>query len=346
MSLRHIATALGLSVTTVSRALADYADVADETRRRVRAEAERIGYVPNVVARRLQKGRLDAIGVAAPSGPGAMEDSYLYSSFVGAWSRLAELGQDLVLLPMGDNTRGTVPEAKAGQAFNRAIEERRVDGVILVRARREDPRISALQRAGLPFVVLGAVLQTMPEVVAIGTDDKDAAAQVCDRLQGFGHDALTCVAPDGDLDFSQSRLESLEAEAARRNMKFDRVLSYMAEDGGRAATEAILKARNGRPPSVLVYLTNRMAIGGLTALAASSLVPGRDVSVISFGDSASLQFGKPATTVIQAPSFDMARHAVDVLLALRDSRPIEPIRSWKTTLIPRESDSPRHLQAT
>jgi len=332
-------------VTTVSRALADYADVADETRRRVRAEAERIGYVPNVVARRLQKGRLDAIGVAAPSGPGAMDDSYLYSSFVGAWSRLAELGQDLVLLPMGDDARGTVSENKAGQAFTRAVEERRVDGVILVRARRDDPRIPALQRAGLPFVVLGAALGSRPEVVAIGTDDRDAAEQVCGRLQGLGHDSLSCVAPDGNLDFSQSRLENLQAEAAARDMKFDVTFSYMAEDGGRAATEALLAAADGRPPSAIVYLSNRMAIGGLTALAARALVPGRDVSVISFGDSASLQFGKPATTVVQAPSFDMARHAVDVLLAMRDAQPIEPIRSWKTTLIARESDAPPpHLQ--
>lgn len=340
MSLRQIATALGLSVTTVSRALADYADVAEETRRRVRAEAERIGYVPNVVARRLQKGRLDAIGVAAPSGPGAMEDSYLYSSFVGAWSRLAEKEQDLVLLPMGDDARGTVPEATAGQAFNRAIEERRVDGVILVRAQRDDPRVEALLRVGLPFVVLGAELRTMPEVVAIGTDNGDAAEQICARLQDFGHDAVTCVAPNGDLDFAFSRLEHLEAEAKRRNMKFDRVLSYMAEDGGRAATEAILAAGDGRPPSALVYITNRMAIGGLTALAANAVLPGRDVSVISFGDSATLQYGKPATTAIQAPSFDMARHAVDVVLAMRDGRPVEPIRSWKTTLVARESDGP------
>lgn len=339
MSLRQIATTLGLSVTTVSRALADYADVAEETRRRVRAEAARIGYVPNVVARRLQKGRVDAIGVAAPSGPGAMEDAYLYSAFVGAWTRLAELGQDLVLLPMGDDERGSVPEAKARQAFDRAVEERRVDGVLLVRSRRHDPRIESLIRAGLPYVVLGAEMRARPEVVAIGTDNADAAAQICDRLQGFGHDGVTCVAPEGDYDFSLSRLEHIEAAATQRHMRFDVVRSYMAEDGGRQATESLLAGAE-RPPHALVYMTNRMAMGGLTALAAGGLMPGRDVSVISFGDSATLRFGTPATTAIQAPLFDMARHAIDVLMGLRDRQPIEPIRQWKTTLVARESDGP------
>ncbi len=340
MSLRQIATTLGLSVTTVSRALADYSDVADETRRRVRAEAERIGYVPNVIARRLQKGRLDAIGVAAPSGPGAMEDSYLYSSFVGAWSRLAELGQDLVLLPMGDDARGTVPASKAGQAFARAVEERRVDGVILVRVVHDDPRFAGLRRAGLPFVVLGAEMTDRPELPSIGIDNALAAQQICERLQGFGHHEITCVLPTGGYTFADARARHLAAETRRRGMGFVEVLDYMAEDGGRLATERLLAERNGKPPSAIVYLSNRMAVGGMTSLAAAGLTAGRDVSVIAFGDSASLRFGKPAVTAVQAPTFDMARHAVDVLIGLRDRQPIEPIRQWKTTLVARESDGP------
>ena len=61
MSLRQIAQNLGLSITTVSRALAGYSDVSAATRQRVQAEAERIHYVPNEVARRLQRGRADAL---------------------------------------------------------------------------------------------------------------------------------------------------------------------------------------------------------------------------------------------------------------------------------------------
>ncbi len=151
MSLRQIAASLGLSVTTVSRALADYSDVADETRRRVRAEAERIGYIPNATARRLQKGRADTIGVAAPSGFGALEDSHLSSGFVGAWTRLAELGQDLLLLPTDDTCGSADGRSPSVTAFRRAVGERRVDGLLLMRPRRGDPRIEAMARVGLPL---------------------------------------------------------------------------------------------------------------------------------------------------------------------------------------------------
>ena len=339
MSLRLIAASLGLSVTTVSRALGNYPDVAEETRRRVFEEALRIGYVPNAMARRLQKGRADAIGVAAPSGPGAMEDSYLYSAFVGAWSRLAELGQDLVLLPAGDDERGTVPTDKSTRAFTRAVEERRVDGVLLVRPHRIDPRVDDLKRAGLPFVMLGAEMRDDPDVIAIGTDNRAAATKICDRLETLGHRGFACVTPTGDYDFTMSRLEHLRETAATRGMSVRATSSYMSEDGGRQATEKLLAASDG-PPSALVFLTNRMAIGGLAALAASPWVVGRHVSVITFGDSPTLRWGQPATTAIQSPMFDMSRHAIDALMGLCERRPIEPIRRWAPTLVVRQSDGP------
>ena len=63
MSLKAIATALGVSVTTVSRALGGYADVSASTRARVEAEARRRGYRPNTQARRLKTGKTDAVGL-------------------------------------------------------------------------------------------------------------------------------------------------------------------------------------------------------------------------------------------------------------------------------------------
>lgn len=337
MSLRDIATSLGLSVTTVSRALADYQDVAEETKRRVRAEAARIGYVPNATARRLQKGRADAIGVAAPDGFGALEDAHLSAAFVGAWSRLAELEQDLLLLPSSDMRDGQAAEIRASQSFIRAIEERRVDGMVLIRARRADPRIEPMRRAGIPFVLLGAEMRAHPEIVAIGTDNGRAAALVCERLASLGHRRLVCIGPEEDYDFTLSRFEHM-AEAARRCGLTSRcVTAPLGEDGGREATRRVLESAAGPPPP-LVYLTSRMTIGGLNALSRSPWVVGRHVSVIGFGDNAILSHGLPATTVVHSPMYAMARHAIDTLIALRDGLPVEPIRLWEPSLIVRQSD--------
>ena len=76
------------------------------------------------------------------------------------------------------------------------------------------------------------------------------------------------------------------------------------------------------------------------ALAGSPWVVGRHVSVIGFGDSPSLRHALPAITVVQSPMFEMARHAVDALLALRDRTPFETVRRWRPTLELRQSDGP------
>lgn len=339
MSLRHIAANLGLSVTTVSRALADYSDVAEETRRRIRAEAERIGYVPNATARRLQKGRADAIGIAAPNGFGALEDSYLSSGFVGVWTRLAELDQDLLLLPTGEAIEPESGQSQASLALMRAVAERRVDGMVLMRPRRDDPRIETLLRAGLPFVLLDADMSHRPDLVSVGTDHAEAARLVCGRLRELGHRRFVAIGPQEDYDFALARFEHLERETARCGLAMEKATAPAGEPGGREATERLLATLSGPPPA-LVYLTNRMTVGGLAALARSPWVVGRHTSVIGFGDSPMLQHGVPATTVVHSPMYDMARHAVDVLMAARDHRPIEVRRRWTPTLVVRQSDGP------
>lgn len=334
-----MAATLGLSVTTVSRALADYSDVAEETRRRVKAEAERIGYVPNATARRLQKGRTEAIAVVAPSGFGALEDSHISSGFVGAWTRLAELDQDLVLLPADDERSGNSDPLRGSGAFRRAIEERRVDGLLIMRPRRDDPRIETMQRAGLPFVLLDADPDRRPDLTVVASDARAAARLVCERLATLGHRRFVAVGPREDFDFALARFEQLEAEAADHHLEYSAITAPAGESGGRHATERLLE-RSHHPPPPIVYLTNRMTVGGLTALSHSPWVIGRHVSVIGYGDSPALRHGLPATTVVQSPIFEMARHAVDALIALRDRQTFDTRRSWTPTLEVRCSDGP------
>jgi LacI family transcriptional regulator len=335
MSLRYIAASLGLSVTTVSRALAGYSDVAEETRRRVKAEAERIGYVPNAIARRLQKGRTDAIGVVAPAGPDAISDTYLYTAIIGAWAKLSEFDRDMVMLPTTaeDDARGS--EARI---LRRAVEERRVDGLLLLRTRNDDWRIAYLREARIPFVVFGARHDDMPEIPAIGVDNEGGAAEVLTRLTDFGHRRIGLVIPDGDYAFAASRVVTFIELAGDFHVDLRVVSAPFDEDGGRSATVKLLGTADH--PTAIVYCANRMALGGLRAISDSVLVPGRHVSVISYGDNPSLIYASPPVTAVRAPVDQMVRHAIDVLVGEIEGAPIEPVRCWPLTLVRRQSDGP------
>src|SRR5210317_1627181 len=96
MNLDQLATALGLSKTTVSRALAGYGDVSAKTRARVEEAAERYGYRPNPLAQRLRSGRAEAIGLVIPTDRGAFSDPFFLDLLTSLSGALA--AHDLELL--------------------------------------------------------------------------------------------------------------------------------------------------------------------------------------------------------------------------------------------------------
>src|SRR5215469_13202801 len=147
MSIRSLASRLGLSVTTVSRALAGYPDVAAATRERVQREAARSNYRPNQVARRLRTGRSGTIGIVVPSEQGTF-DQFFLAMLAAIGPLLSRAGLDLVLM-------GAPPVKAEMHAYRHLVEHHRVDGILLARTRRDDPRISYLLEHGVPFIAHG-----------------------------------------------------------------------------------------------------------------------------------------------------------------------------------------------
>lgn len=335
MSLRQISTTLGLSVTTVSRALAGYDDVADETRRRVREEADRIGYAPNAIARRLQKGRTDAFAVVASVENTGPTDTFLVEAVSSAWSRLVEIDRDLILLATGlDHSRDHSDRGP----FKRTVIERRVDGVLLVRPRCSDWQVDFLLERHLPFVVIGASLPDRPEAISVATDEDQGGRLIVERLAATGHRHMVCVAPPTDYDFVRARLAALARHGAAAGITLEVHHGGLSEEEGYRVTRGILDATP--LPTALVFLINRMAHGGLTAVRETRIVPGRDIALITWGDDPILEHTSPPMTAVRLPIRDMVRHAVDVLAAKSAGQPVELIPVWPVELVVRGSDGP------
>ncbi|HGS4342485.1 LacI family DNA-binding transcriptional regulator [Klebsiella pneumoniae subsp. pneumoniae] len=134
MSLKAIAKQLGISVTTVSRALNGYDDVSQETRARVEAEAQRRGYRPNTFARRLKMGTIDAVGLVFPVRPAPLNNN-VFLEMVGEISH--ELARhDIDLLLIADD------EQADKHGYMRMVQGRRVDALIVAHTLDDDPRLA------------------------------------------------------------------------------------------------------------------------------------------------------------------------------------------------------------
>ncbi|HSR30644.1 MAG TPA: LacI family DNA-binding transcriptional regulator, partial [Anaerolineae bacterium] len=149
VTLKDLAAKLELSITTVSRALAGYSDVAEATRQRVLQAADEMGYVPDATARRLQKGRTDTIGFIIPTHGPRFSDPFFSELLSGIGNEAARHNFDLLVSTRPPDT----PEEDA--AYRRMVEGRLVDGLLVVRTRVGDRRIDYLSRTDFPFVAFG-----------------------------------------------------------------------------------------------------------------------------------------------------------------------------------------------
>ena len=148
MNLKELATKLGLSPTTVSRALNGYPEVNEATRARVMAAAKRHNYRPNTRAIRLATGRALAVGHVIPVATRHEIVNPVFADFIaGAGETYARNGYDMVL--------SVVPDEGEDAAYRDLQSRGAVDGVILHAPRLDDARIPLLHEVGLPFVVHG-----------------------------------------------------------------------------------------------------------------------------------------------------------------------------------------------
>lgn len=330
MSLRQIAQNLGLSITTVSRALAGYSDVSATTRQRVQAEAERIHYVPNEVARRLQRGRADAIGFVVPGNHG-FDDRFFLNIIAGLWARLGDSGVDLLVMAAAEGP-GEM------RAYRRLVEGGRIDGLILPRVREQDPRIEYLCEVGFPFVAFGANPGLGSSVPWLDIDTEQAIALALDHLVGLGHARIGFVGPDKPYRFARAREAAFLKSAAERKLEPSTLVGSIDEAGGYDTVARAIAA--GTLPTALIAATDRIGVGATRALRDAGIKVGTDVSILTFGDNPVVQFADPRLTAIRLPTQEMSNAAADYLISKRDGvdRSLKSI--WPTELVVRESTGP------
>lgn len=145
MNIGEIARRSGVSPSTVSYALSGKRAVSEATRQGIQAVIDELGYRPNAAARALGEGRTRTIGLVIP--PARRQLTFMQLDFVaGVMDAATRAHLDMLLSPSGgDHDR----------SFERITTGHRVDGVILMEIRLDDPRVTRLQRLKLPFVTIG-----------------------------------------------------------------------------------------------------------------------------------------------------------------------------------------------
>lgn len=334
VTLREIADAAGVHVSTASRALArarEGAPPVTEAAARVVEIAAARRYAPDPIASGLRTRRTNVLGVLVPR----LTDLAVSTMYEGLDAMAAELGYQTFV----GNTLDS-PDERRRRA--EVLLARRVDGLILADARTADEYLDELTQRGVPFVLMNRRHAPFESVTC---DDRLGGRIAGRHLADLGHHRVGVLAgppfASTGIDRTQGCLEML-AERGVHVPPQSVVHCDFSPEGGREATMRLMH-RGDQPPTAIFAATDIVAIGAMGALRDLGLAVGRDIALIGFNDISLAKDLVVPLTSVRSPLAVIGAHAAQLLadrLAEGGSPPAEPteIRLAPQLVVRRSTD--------
>ncbi|MFC7385397.1 LacI family DNA-binding transcriptional regulator [Sphaerisporangium rhizosphaerae] len=306
MNIGEIARRSGVSRSTVSYALSGKRPVSQDTRRRIQAVIDELGYRPNAVAKALKEGKTRTLGLVIPPASRRLTDMQLgfVASVVDAAAR-ADL--DVLLSPSG---------GEHDRSFERVVGGRRVDGVILMEIRLEDDRVTRLQQSGLPFVGIGRTGH--PEEMSwVDIDYETLIARCVHHLADLGHRRIALVNRSAEL-VAAGYGPGHRAQAGFTRAVAERGLHGVQRccaDEAQSGVTCVERLLDDHPDLTAVATINEAAMPGMyRALAQAGLAVPRDFSIIGVAARDWAENLHPPLTAADVPADELGARAVEMLI--------------------------------
>ncbi|MDP9641057.1 DNA-binding LacI/PurR family transcriptional regulator [Actinopolyspora lacussalsi] len=328
-TISDIARAAGVSTGAVSYALNKRPGVSAATRDRILRIAAELGWAPSSAARSLTGGRAEAVGLVVdrPAREIGVEP-YFMQLISGIQAELAD-GPTALLLQVTDNAEAELA------TYRRWAAEGRVDGVLLVDLRHEDPRVRLVRELGLPAVLLADPVDRLG-LPSVWTDDRGVMTEVLERLAALGHRWITRVAGPEEFVHTGIRSDAFTEAAARLGLEGARIVhaDYTDESAARVVRAAL---SSSEAPSALVFDNDVMAVSALGVVRELGLSVPEDVSLVAWDDSALCRLVRPALSAVRRPIAERGATAVRMLLELRSRSTLEDRRTSDPEFVERHS---------
>ncbi|MFM2278265.1 MAG: hypothetical protein RLZZ444_496 [Pseudomonadota bacterium] len=335
MNLKEFAQAIGMSQTTVSRALSGYPEVKPETRQRILKLADELGYHPNRSAAGLATGRAGAVGIVLKEATGF--DPNTTEFMAGLGTRL-ETGQIDILITVVDDEAGELA------AYRRLAASKRVDAVIVHTPKAGDGRMAFLKALGMPFIVHGRGVEG-EGYPWLDIDNFGAIHRATSYLLQLGHRCIGLInGARGDV-FAEHRLAGYRKAMKDRGLSVPErwiVHGPFTDDVGYRATQDFLALDD--PPTAILAGSMMTALGVMRAVRSAGLTLGTDISLIAHDDVFNYINADnmvPTVSTTRSSMREAGARIGDLLLQMLSGRDISKFSEvWPVELVLRESTCP------
>jgi LacI family transcriptional regulator len=338
-TIKDIAKALGLSTSTVSRALNGSYEIGTETKNLVLEYAEKVNYRPNPIALSLKEQKSRSIGVVVIE----VANNYFSQAINGIESIAYNRGYHVII-------------TQSHESFDREnanvqhLLSRHVDGLLIsLSAETTDTsQYKYLLEKGFPIVFFDRVPADL-ETHKITADNFKGAFEATELLINTGFTKIAHLTNSNNLLFSRERFSGFKAALDKHNIAFNPGYLKHCNHGGMIQDEvefAIKELLNmDEPPEAIFVASDRLTISCMYILKKLGLkVPG-DIAVAGFTNSDVAELFAPSLTVVRQPAFQMGQMATEMLIKTIESKwPIEEFMTEQveTELIVRSSSQKLH----
>jgi len=325
VTIKDIAKVLGLSTSTVSRALRDSYEISPETKKRVLEYAQKINYHPNPIALSLKERRSRSIGVIVAE----IANSFFSQAIDGIESIAYKNGYNVII-------------SQSRESFEREVinlnylTSRSIDGLIVsVAAETKDfSNFKELHERGMPIVFFDRIVNEINTHKVI-VDNYQGAYDATRHLIDNGYKLIAAISNNETLSITTDRIAGYKAALADHGIKEKESLIKFCPHGGLVLPEVELAVTGllnlKTKPDAILALGDKLTTGCLRILNAKKIKVPADMGLMGFSNSDITELIEPPLSIIKQPAFEMGEIATDLLIQLIESK--RPVTDFETKML-------------
>ncbi|MDB5201106.1 MAG: LacI family transcriptional regulator [Ferruginibacter sp.] len=317
VTIKDIAKALGISTSTVSRALRDSYEISPETKQLVLDCAETLNYRPNPIALSLKERRSRSIGVVVCE----IANSFFSQVINGIESIAYDKGYNVIISQSHESYEREMMDLHY-------LSSRSVDGLLISLSTETNDisHLQALHQKGLPIVMFDRISDEI-QTHCVVADNFKGAYEATEHLIQRGYKKIAAIANSEFLSITTERLAGYKEALHTYGHKYNNAYVKHCFYGGMVFSE-IEEAVNKlftlkQRPDAIITTSDKLTTGCLKTLVRRGIRVPEDIALVGFSNSDLAELLNPPLTVLRQPAMEMGRDATELLLQLIESkRPI------------------------
>ena len=311
MNIKSLAKKLGLSITTVSRALGGYPDVSDATRKKVIKFAKKYKYSPNPYASRLASGKSKTLGFVVPLygiNASTLNQASFFEFIAGMSDKIHS--EDIQFFMIFANN-----EKEEKKAYEKLIHVQKVDKIILHNLKTKDHRIAMLKKHKIKFVAWGRT-QGLKDYSWVDLDNNTSASLITKYLIDRNHNEIAFINIEENYNFALQRKQGYLKCLRENNIQFNKNYYITVKNEEPEQSASIIKKmlKKNSKVTALICSTEYSGVGAIKACNQLKKKIGKDISIITFDGPVVQSLTTPALTAITHPRKKLGLKAIEILM--------------------------------